>query len=409
MSICGRKEVGWHMGLNETPLALRVHIGFFGRRNAGKSSIVNAITGQEISVVSDTLGTTTDPVFKAMELLPVGPVEIIDTPGFDDSGELGELRIKRTKQILNKTDVAVLVVDSQTGKTACDDELIRLFKEKEIPYIIVYNKSDLSHRAASEENSICASAEQKTNIHELKEKIAQLANKNKSEKKLLEGIVKPGDFVVLVIPIDSAAPKGRLILPQQQTIREILDTGAFAACVRDTEYADFLKMSERKPNLVICDSQAFGRVNRETPQNILLTSFSILFARMKGNLKTVVEGVKTIDELSDGDTVLISEGCTHHRQCDDIGTVKLPKWLGEYTGKKLNFEFTSGIGFEDNLKKYKMIIHCGGCMLNEKEMQHRQKCAREQGVPITNYGTAIAYVNGILKRSMEVFPEFKDF
>ena len=409
MSICGRKEVGWHMGLNETPLALRVHIGFFGRRNAGKSSIVNAITGQEISVVSDTLGTTTDPVFKAMELLPVGPVEIIDTPGFDDSGELGELRIKRTKQILNKTDVAVLVVDSQTGKTACDDELIRLFKEKEIPYIIVYNKSDLSHRAASEENSICASAEQKTNIHELKEKIAQLANKNKSEKKLLEGIVKPGDFVVLVIPIDSAAPKGRLILPQQQTIREILDTGAFAACVRDAEYADFLKMSERKPNLVICDSQAFGRVNRETPQNILLTSFSILFARMKGNLKTVVEGVKTIDELSDGDTVLISEGCTHHRQCDDIGTVKLPKWLGEYTGKKLNFEFTSGIGFEDNLKKYKMIIHCGGCMLNEKEMQHRQKCAREQGVPITNYGTAIAYVNGILKRSMEVFPEFKDF
>lgn len=409
MSICGRKEVGWHMGLNETPSALRVYIGFFGRRNAGKSSIVNAITGQEISVVSDTLGTTTDPVFKAMELLPVGPVEIIDTPGFDDSGELGELRIKRTKQILNKTDVAVLVVDSQTGKTACDDELIRLFKEKEIPYIIVYNKSDLSHRAASEENSICASAEQKTNIHELKEKIAQLANKNKSEKKLLEGIVKPGDFVILVIPIDSAAPKGRLILPQQQTIREILDTGAFAACVRDTEYADFLKMSERKPNLVICDSQAFGRVNRETPQNILLTSFSILFARMKGSLKTVVEGVKTIDELSDGDTVLISEGCTHHRQCDDIGTVKLPKWLGEYTGKKLNFEFTSGIGFEDNLKKYKMIIHCGGCMLNEKEMQHRQKCAREQGVPITNYGTAIAYVNGILKRSMEVFPEFKDF
>ena len=339
----------------------------------------------------------------------MGPVEIIDTPGFDDSGELGELRIKRTKQILNKTDVAVLVVDSQTGKTACDDELIRLFKEKEIPYIIVYNKSDLSHRATSEENSICASAEQKTNIHELKEKIAQLANKNKSEKKLLEGIVKPGDFVVLVIPIDSAAPKGRLILPQQQTIREILDTGAFAACVRDTEYAWFLNISARKPDLVICDSQAFGRVNRETPQNIPLTSFSILFARMKGSLKTVVEGVKTIDKLSDGDTVLISEGCTHHRQCDDIGTVKLPKWLGEYTGKKLNFEFTSGIGFEDNLKKYRMIIHCGGCMLNEKEMQHRQKCAREQGVPITNYGTAIAYVNGILKRSMEVFPEFKDF
>lgn len=409
MSICGRKEVGWHMGLNETPSALRVHIGFFGRRNAGKSSIVNAITGQEISVVSDTLGTTTDPVFKAMELLPVGPVEIIDTPGFDDSGELGELRIKRTKQILNKTDVAVLVVDSQTGKTACDDELIRLFKEKEIPYIVVYNKSDLAQLTASEANSICVSAKEKINIYELKEKIAQLANKNQKEKRLLEGIVKPGDLVILVIPIDSAAPKGRLILPQQQTIREILDTGAFAACVRDTEYADFLKMSERKPNLVICDSQAFGRVNRETPQNILLTSFSILFARMKGNLKTVVEGVKTIDELSDGDTVLISEGCTHHRQCDDIGTVKLPKWLGEYTGKKLNFEFTSGIGFEDNLKKYKMIIHCGGCMLNEKEMQHRQKCAREQGIPITNYGTAIAYVNGILKRSMEVFPEFKDF
>ena len=397
------------MGLNDTPSSERVHIGFFGRRNAGKSSIVNAITGQEISVVSEILGTTTDPVFKAMELLPVGPVEIIDTPGFDDSGELGELRVKRTKQILNKTDVAVLVIDSQTGKTACDDELIQLFKEKEIPYIVVYNKSDLAQFTSSEENSICASAKEKTNIYELKEKIAKAANKSESGKKLLDGIVKPGDFVVLVIPIDSAAPKGRLILPQQQTIRNILDIGAYASCARDTEYSAFLNSVGRKPDLVICDSQAFGRVSSDTPNNILLTSFSILFARLKGSLKTVVEGVKTIGCLTDGDYVLISEGCTHHRQCDDIGTVKLPKWLREYTGKDLNFEFTSGTGFEENLTKYKMIIHCGGCMLNEKEMQYRQKCAAKQGVPITNYGTAIAYMNGILKRSLEVFPEYKNF
>lgn len=397
------------MGLNDTPSSERVHIGFFGKRNAGKSSIVNAITGQEISVVSDILGTTTDPVFKAMELLPVGPVEIIDTPGFDDSGALGELRVKRTKQILNKTDVAVLIIDSQTGKTACDDELIQLFKEKEIPYIVVYNKSDIAQFTSSEENSICTSAKEKTNIYELKEKIAKAANKSESGKKLLDGIVKPGDFVVLVIPIDSAAPKGRLILPQQQTIRNILDIGAYASCVRDTEYAEFLNSVGRKPDLVICDSQAFGRVSNDTPTDILLTSFSILFARLKGSLKTVVAGVKTIDCLTDGDSVLISEGCTHHRQCDDIGTVKLPKWLREYTGKSLNFEFTSGTGFEENLTKYKMIIHCGGCMLNEKEMQHRQKCATEQGVPITNYGTSIAYMNGILKRSLEVFPEYKNF
>ena len=397
------------MGLNDAPSAVRVHIGFFGRRNAGKSSIVNAVTGQEISVVSDILGTTTDPVFKAMELLPVGPVEIIDTPGFDDTGELGELRVKRTKQILNKTDVAVLVIDSQAGKTPCDNELIGLFSEKEIPYIIVYNKSDIAMPQAPDENSICVSAKENKNIHELKEKIAELANKNQCEKKLLDGIVKHGDSVVLVIPIDSAAPKGRLILPQQQTIREILDSGACAVCVRDTEYADYLKTAAKKPNLVICDSQVFGRINKETPPDILLTSFSIIFARFKGNLKTVAEGVKQIDKLTDGDNVLISEGCTHHRQCDDIGTVKLPKWLADYTGKSLNLKFTSGIGFEDDLTEYKLIIHCGGCMLNEREMKNRQSRAKEQGVPITNYGTAIAYMNGILKRSLEVFPEYKNF
>lgn len=393
------------MSLNDTPSASRVHIGFFGRRNAGKSSVVNAVTGQDIAVVSDVLGTTTDPVFKAMELLPVGPVEIIDTPGFDDEGALGELRVNKTKQILNKTDVAVLVVDSAVGKTACDEELIALFKEKGIAYIVVYNKSDLKETLCREDNEIAVSAKNKDNIFELKEKIAAIAKENESDKRLIADLIDKDELIVLVIPIDSAAPKGRLILPQQQTIRDILDSGACAVCVRDTEYATLLKNLGRKPGLVVCDSQAFERVNRETPEDIALTSFSILFARMKGDLRTVVDGVKAIDSLEDGDTVLISEGCTHHRQCDDIGTVKLPKWIKKYTGRDIKFEFTSGTGFTEEFSKYKMIIHCGGCMLNEREMKHRQKKAKENNTPITNYGTAIAYMNGILKRSTGIFPE----
>ena len=395
------------MSLNDTPAASRVHIGFFGRRNAGKSSVVNAVTGQDIAVVSDVLGTTTDPVFKAMELLPVGPVEIIDTPGFDDEGALGELRVQKTKQILNKTDIAVLVVDSAVGKTACDEELISLFSEKGISFIVVYNKSDIKEHSCTEDNEIAVSATDKKNIFELKEKIAKIAKENESDKRLIADLIDKDELIVLVIPIDAAAPKGRLILPQQQTIRDILDSGACAVCVRDTEYATLLKNLGKKPSLVVCDSQAFERVNRETPDDISLTSFSILFARMKGNLKTVVESVKAIDSLSDGDTVLISEGCTHHRQCGDIGTEKLPNWIKKYTGKEINFEVTSGTGFTEEFSKYKMIIHCGGCMLNEKEMQYRQKKAMENNTPITNYGTAIAYMNGILKRSTSIFPELE--
>ena len=398
--------------LNSTPAASRIHIGFFGSRNAGKSSLVNAITGQEIAVVSDVLGTTTDPVFKAMELLPVGPVEIIDTPGFDDDGKLGELRVNKTEQILNKTDIAVLVVNAKDGKNEYDEQLISLFKEKGLPYIIVYNKSDIKEIICNNDNEISVSAKDNHNIFELKEKIAAYAKQNESNKRLIADLIEKNELIVLVIPIDSSAPKGRLILPQQQTIRDILDSDACAICVKDTEYKTLLNTLGKKPGLVVCDSQAFAKVNEETPTDIPLTSFSILFARMKGDLRTVVEGVRAIDKLSDGDIVLISEGCTHHRQCEDIGTVKLPKWLKKYTGKDINFEFSSGTSFCDDFSKYKMIIHCGGCMLNEKEMKYRQKTAKDNNIPITNYGIAIAYMNGILKRSTGIFPElegiFKD-
>lgn len=395
------------MGLNDTPQSERVHIGFFGRRNAGKSSVVNRVTGQQISVVSDVKGTTTDPVTKAMELLPLGPVVIIDTPGFDDEGSLGEMRIKRTKQVLNRVDAAVLVVDSSVGKTEADIELINIFKDKKIPFIVAYNKSDLTE-FAEYDDGIAVSAASGQNINLLKEKIACLAKTDDTKLKICGDLISKGDLVVLVIPIDSAAPKGRLILPQQQTIRDVLEAGAAAVTVRDTELKEILGKLGRKPSLVITDSQAFGSVSKDVPDDILLTSFSILMARYKGFLETAVKGAAAIEKLKNGDKVLISEGCTHHRQCEDIGTVKLPRWLKNYTGKDLIIETSSGEGFPDDLSEYSLIIHCGGCMLNEREIQYRRKFAEDSGVPFTNYGTAIAYMKGILKRSLGVFPHLAE-
>lgn len=393
------------MGMNNTPASERTHIGFFGRRNAGKSSIVNAVTGQELAVVSDVKGTTTDPVYKTMELLPLGPVMIIDTPGFDDEGMLGELRVKKTKQVLNKTDIAVLVVDATEGLKDCDKELIALFQAKEINYLIVYNKSDLLDEIpAVGEQEIYASALKKEYIFEVKERIAALKEQS-SEKSIIADKLNRGDFVVLVVPIDSAAPKGRLILPQQQTIRDILDAGAMAIVTKESELTQTLEGLGKKPAMVITDSQVFKTVAPMVPADIPLTSFSILMARYKGLLDVAAPGAAAIEHLKDGDTILIAEGCTHHRQCDDIGTVKIPNWLCKYTGKDIKIETCSGTEFPEDLTKYAMVIHCGGCMLNEREVRYRTKCAVDQGVPITNYGTFIAYVNGILKRSLEVFPE----
>lgn len=393
------------MSLNDTPSAERVHIGFFGRRNAGKSSVVNAVTGQDLAVVSAVKGTTTDPVYKAMELLPMGPVVIIDTPGIDDEGQLGALRVRKTKQVLNKTDVAILIVDSTVGKTEADNELIRLFENKKINYIVVYNKSDLlGETKKPSANEIYVSATEKANIEALKEKIAALAPTDDVKLKIVGDLISPSDFIVLVTPIDKAAPKGRLILPQQQTIRDILEADAVAIVVKEFELRETLENLGKKPTLVITDSQVFAKVSADTPRDIRLTSFSILFARYKGLLREAVKGAAALENLKDGDTVLLSEGCTHHRQCDDIGRVKLPRWIKNYTGKELNFEFTSGSEFYDDLSKYKLVIHCGGCMLNEREVKYRQKCAVDQNVPITNYGIIIAYMQGILKRSLEVFP-----
>lgn len=397
------------MGLNDTPSANRIHIGFFGKRNAGKSSLVNAVTGQELAVVSEVAGTTTDPVYKAMELLPMGPVMIIDTAGFDDEGELGELRIKKTKQVLNKTDVAVLTVSAETGFSDCDRELLELFRKKEIPFIVAVNKTDLSDFDAvsdiSEENTVKVSARTGEGINDLKERIARLVQTDDMKLKLVGDLLKPSDIAVLVVPIDSSAPKGRLILPQQQAIRDILEANAITAVVRETELKDALASFSRKPALVITDSQAFKRVAEDTPADIPLTSFSILMARFKGFLETATKGAAAIEKLKDGDTVLISEGCTHHRQCEDIGTVKLPKWLKEYTGKDLYIKTSSGTEFPQELSEYSLIIHCGGCMLNEREMKYRMKCSVDQNIPFTNYGTAIAYMNGILRRSIEIFPD----
>ncbi len=397
------------MGLNDVSSGNRVHIGFFGCRNAGKSSLVNAITSQDVAVVSDTKGTTTDPVSKSMELLPIGPVVITDTPGFDDVGDLGELRVKQTKKILNKTDVAILVVDAHIGLNNYDEELIGIFRDKEIPYIIAYNKCDtIDDLNRVNDNEIVVSAVSGYGIEELKERIGKLYNKDLDNKKIVSDLIKPGDYVVLVIPIDSSAPKGRLILPQQQTIRDTLDIGAVPIVTRDTEFSSVLKGLNIRPALVITDSQAFGRISKETPDDIHLTSFSILMARYKGLLDSAIDGVCAIDNLKNGDTVLISEGCTHHRKCEDIGTVKIPRWLKEHTGVNFNIETTSGGGFPEDLSKYSLIIHCGGCMLNEREMRYRVKSAKDAGVPITNYGIAIAHFNGILKRSIEILPNLAD-
>ena len=411
-------------GMNETPSGERVHIGFFGRRNAGKSSVVNAVTGQDLAVVSEVRGTTTDPVKKAMEILPLGPVVIIDTPGFDDEGSLGELRVQRTKKILEQTDIAVLVVDTTEGFRKVDAELTDLFRERGIPFLIALNKSDIPED--SEEFSVdeeaqgllqkiakdCSgmihvSALSGDGIDELKNRLAVLKPEG-NEEHLIADRIKAGDLIVLVVPIDKAAPKGRLILPQQQTIRDILDAGATAIVVQDTELADTLAKLSTKPALVITDSQVFGKVDKVVPDDVPLTSFSILMARYKGLLDDAVRGVAAINGLKDGDKVLIAEGCTHHRQCGDIGTVKIPKWLREFTGKDLVYETASGTGYPDDLTPYALVVHCGGCMLNEREVKHRASKTTAQGVPITNYGTMIAYVHGILKRSLSIFPELAE-
>ncbi len=394
------------MSLNATPAAERVHIAFFGQRNVGKSSVANAVTGQNIAIVSDIKGTTTDPVYKAMELLPLGPVMIIDTPGFDDEGELGRLRVKKTRQVLNKTDVAVLVIDAAVGQSPADQELIKDFQRRNINYVVVYNKSDLAGEpSAAAGEGIWVSARTGFNIQVLKDHIARLSLIEEPSRRIVADLLEPGDLVVLVVPIDSAAPKGRLILPQQQTIRDILEADATAAVVKESGLRSALAGLGQKPRLVITDSQAFAQVARDTPGDILLTSFSILFARYKGSLEITAHGAAAVDRLQDGARVLISEGCTHHRQCDDIGTVKLPRWMRQHTGKELSFEFTSGTGFPEDLTPYELIVHCGGCMLNEREVKYRLQCAREQGVPMTNYGILIAYMNGILPRALEPFPD----
>ena len=402
------------MGMNQTPSSERVHIGLFGKRNAEKSNVINAVTNQDIAIVSAVRGTTTDPVYKSMELLPLGPVMLIDTPGLDDEGELGVLRVQKGLDVLRKTDIALLIVDGTAGMSPEDERLEEELKKRGLPYLVVFNKWDLvQEKSAGEENSgaepederhIRVSARTGEGIQELKERLARMVPAGK-EKRLVGDLLEPQDLVVLVVPIDKAAPKGRLILPQQQTIRDVLESGAVSVVVREKELKETLKKLGTKPKLVITDSQVFGLVDRDTPEDILLTSFSILFARYKGNLAQAVRGAGALESLRDGDKILISEGCTHHRQCDDIGTVKLPRWIENYTGKKPEFVFTSGTGFERNLKEYHMIVHCGGCMLNEQEMQYRLKMAENQGVPMTNYGILIAYMKGILERSLQPFPD----
>ena len=397
------------MSLNATPRGDRIHIALFGKRNAGKSSVINAMTNQELAIVSDVKGTTTDPVYKAMELLPLGPVVMIDTPGLDDEGELGEKRVKKAKEVLAKADIALVIMDATAGMTEFEEDMIRLIEDRKIPYLKVYNKMDLSNAKEWKEDKACfVSAKDKKGIWELKEEIGKLVPTDDDTLKIVGDLVCPNDFVILVVPIDSAAPKGRLILPQQQTIRDILESGAVSIVVRETELADTLKKLGRDPDLVITDSQAFKQVSAIVPEHVPLTSFSILFARYKGNLKTVVHGAYTLDKLKKGDKILISEGCTHHRQCGDIGTVKLPNLIRRYTKKDFEFEFTSGTEFPLNLSEYQLIIHCGGCMLNEREMKYRLKCAEDAHIPMTNYGTAIAYMNGILNRSISIFRDTLD-
>ena len=405
------------MGMNQTPASERVHISFFGKRNAGKSSVINAVTGQDLAIVSSVMGTTTDPVYKTMELLPLGPVMVIDTPGIDDEGELGALRVRKSYQVLNKTDIAILVIDSTAGKGEEELELIHRFHKKGIPYLIVYNKIDLLSTEKIKDlamsvraGEVLVSASDGMNIQELKEKIASLKPEDTHKYPLIQDLIDPLDLVILVVPIDKAAPKGRLILPQQQTIRDILERGALSLVVRDTELKSTLDHFLAQgvcPKLVVTDSQAFARVSKAVPENITLTSFSILFARYKGELETQLKGIAALSSIEDGDRILIAEGCTHHRQCGDIGTCKMPEWIRNYTGKKPGFEFTSGTEFPDDVSSYKMVVHCGGCMLNEREMKYRIACCQDQGVPITNYGILIAQVTGILKRSLGPFPEMQ--
>lgn len=405
------------MGMNQTPASERVHISFFGKRNAGKSSVINAVTGQDLAIVSSVMGTTTDPVYKTMELLPLGPAMVIDTPGIDDEGELGALRIRKSYQVLNKTDIAILVIDSTAGKGEEELELIHRFHKKGIPYLIVYNKIDLLSTEKIKDlamsvraGEVLVSASAGMNIQELKEKIASLKPEDTHKYPLIQDLIDPLDLVILVVPIDKAAPKGRLILPQQQTIRDILERGALSLVVRDTELKSTLDHFLAQgvcPKLVVTDSQAFARVSKAVPENITLTSFSILFSRYKGELETQLKGVTALSSIEDGDRILIAEGCTHHRQCGDIGTCKMPEWIRNYTGKKPVFEFTSGTEFPDDVSSYKMVVHCGGCMLNEHEMKYRIACCQDQGVPITNYGILIAQVTGILKRSLGPFPEMQ--
>lgn len=394
------------MGMNDIASAERVHIGFFGMRNAGKSSVVNAVTGQSLSVVSEIKGTTTDPVRKAMELLPLGPVVILDTPGMDDSGALGDLRVGKARQALNRTDIAVLVVDASVGLRDCDRKLLERFAKRKIPHVVAYNKADLLEKIPqAEPGTIYVSASTGQNIFALKEMLAHIMADTANQQKLLADLLHPGELAVLVIPIDSAAPKGRLILPQQQTLREILDAGAMAAACRERELPQMLASMARKPAMVITDSQAFEKVAKDVPEEIPLTSFSILFARYKGNLEALVRGAAQLDRLRDGDKVLIAEGCTHHRQCEDIGTVKMPAWIRRYTGKKLEFSFVSGTEFPEDVSGYGLIVHCGGCMLNQREMLSRLRCAEDGGVPMTNYGVAIAQMHGILRRNLALFPD----
>lgn len=405
------------MGMNQTPASERVHISFFGKRNAGKSSVINAVTGQDLAIVSSVRGTTTDPVYKSMELLPLGPVVVIDTPGIDDEGELGALRVRKSYQVLNKTDIAILVIDSKAGKGEEELALIHRFHQKKIPYLIVYNKIDLLSGEEVKDlamsvraGEVLVSAADGMNIQELKEKIATLKPEDTHQYPLIQDLIEPLDLVILVVPIDKAAPKGRLILPQQQTIRDILERGALSLVVRDTELKSTLDHFLAQgvcPKLVVTDSQAFARVSKDVPENITLTSFSILFSRYKGELETQLKGVAALSSIEDDDRILIAEGCTHHRQCGDIGTCKMPEWIRNYTGKKPVFEFTSGTEFPDDVSSYKMVVHCGGCMLNEREMKYRIACCQDQGVPITNYGILIAQVTGILKRSLGPFPEMQ--
>jgi len=393
------------MSLNDTPRADRVHIGFFGRRNAGKSSLINAVTGQNLAIVSDVLGTTTDPVYKAMELLPLGPVVVIDTPGLDDTGALGVERVKKARQVLNKTDIAILVVDGQTGPDAGDRALLKLIEEKGIPHLTALTKADLGTSTHDISNAIRVSAETGENINALKERIARLLPEGAEKAPIVGDLLNPLELVVLVVPIDKAAPKGRLILPQQQTIRDILDSGATAIVTRDHELKETLAALGKKPRMVITDSQVFAQVDLAVPPDIPLTSFSILFARHKGDLASAVAGVRVLNNLADGDRILIAEGCTHHRQCDDIGTVKLPRWIEQFSGKNLTFDFTGGTEFPEDLSPYRLIVHCGGCMVNEREMKYRIAQAADQGIPMTNYGILIAQTQGILRRSVALFPE----